>query len=104
LVIFTGFAYWAFSSLVPVALVILRHKDPQRPRPFRALLYPVSPVLFFLASLIMMGAVIKNDITKLSISRDLLSDPPTTLVSMVIFIAGIIVFFGQRIRKISVRK
>jgi hypothetical protein len=52
----------------------------------------------------MMGAVIKNDITKLSISRDLLSDPPTTLVSMVIFIAGIIVFFGQRIRKISVRK
>lgn len=104
LVIFTGFAYWAFSSLVPAALVILRHKDPQRPRPFRALLYPVSPVLFFLASLIMMGAVIRNDITKLNMSRDLLSDPPTTLVSLVIFIAGIFVFFGQRIKKISVRK
>jgi APA family basic amino acid/polyamine antiporter len=104
LVIFTGFAYWAFSSLVPVALVILRRKDPQRPRPFRALLYPVSPVLFFLASLIMMGAVIKNDITKLSMTSDLLSDPPTTLVSLVIFIAGILVFFGQRIKKFSVRK
>lgn len=104
LVIFTGFAYWAFSSLVPVALVILRRKDPQRPRPFRALLYPVSPVLFFLASLIMMGAVIKNDITKLSMSSDLLSNPPTTLVSLVIFIAGILVFFGQRIKKFSVRK
>ena len=102
LVIFTGFAYWAFSSLVPVALVILRWKDPQRPRPFRALLYPFSPVLFFLASFIMMGAVIRNDITKMSMSRDLFSDPPTTLVSLLIFIAGIIVFFGQRIRKISI--
>jgi APA family basic amino acid/polyamine antiporter len=104
LVIFTGFAYWAFSALVPVALVILRKKDPQRPRPFRALLYPVSPVLFFLASLIMMGAVIKDDITKLSISKDLFADPPTTLVSLVIFIAGMLVFFGQRIKKIFVRK
>jgi len=102
LVIFTGFAYWAFSSLVPVALVILRRKDPQRPRPFRALLYPVSPALFFLASLIMMGAVIKNDITKWSMSKDFFSDPPTTLVSLLIFIAGIIVFFGQRIKNISV--
>ncbi len=101
LVIFTGFAYWAFSSLVPLALVILRRRDPQRPRPFRALLYPVSPVLFFMASLIMMGAVIRNDITKWSMSRDLFTDPPTTLVSLVIFVAGIIVFFSQRIKKIK---
>lgn len=104
LVIFTGFAYWAFSALVPVALVVLRRKDPQTPRPFRALLYPVSPVLFFLASLIMMGAVIRNDITKWSMTRELFADPPTTLVSLVIFIVGILVFFGQRIKRTSVRK
>ena len=99
LVIFTGLAYWLFSALVPVALVILRYKDPERPRPFRALLYPATPVLFFVASLIIMSAVIQNDITKCTDIENLLSDPPTTLVSLLIFAVGAVVFMSQRRKK-----
>jgi len=103
LLIFTGFAYWLFSALVPVALVILRYKDPERARPFRVLLYPVTPVLFFMASLVMMGAVIKNDITNITKwidSENLLKEPPTVLVSLLIFAVGTIVFLAQRIKKV----
>jgi APA family basic amino acid/polyamine antiporter len=104
LLIFTGFAYWIFSALVPLALVILRYKDPERPRPFRVLLYPLTPLLFFIASLIMTGAVIKNDILNVEKwidSGSLLKNPPTTFVSLLVFAVGAIVFMAQRIKKLK---
>lgn len=95
LLIFTGFAYWFFTALIPIALFILRRKDAGKQRPFQAFLYPVSPVLFFIAALAMIGAVIKNDIPKWS-GASWMSDPPTLFICAVIFITGAAVFFIQR--------
>ena len=43
------FADWIFFSLAGVALIVLRAKKPDAPRPFRTPGYPVVPALFALA-------------------------------------------------------
>lgn len=48
-------------SLVFIALFVLRWKEPDAPRPFRAWGYPVTPALALLGSLIYLGAVISVD-------------------------------------------
>jgi amino acid transporter len=40
--------FWGFFLLVGVALVVLRIKKPDAPRPFRVPLYPVLPAVFVL--------------------------------------------------------
>jgi amino acid transporter len=42
----TAPVFWAFFLLVGVALFVLRHKEPSRPRPFAVPGYPLVPVLF----------------------------------------------------------
>jgi basic amino acid/polyamine antiporter, APA family len=41
--------YWLFIMLSGLAVVILRRKQPDRPRPFKVPLYPALPLLFSLA-------------------------------------------------------
>lgn len=43
---YTAPVFWLFFLLVGVALFVLRRRDPDRPRPFRVPLYPVTPLLF----------------------------------------------------------
>lgn len=43
---YTAPVFWFFLLLVGISLLVLRHRDPDRPRPFRVPLYPVTPVLF----------------------------------------------------------
>lgn len=43
---FTAPVFWFFFMLSGIALLVLRRRDPQAPRPFRVPLYPVLPVLF----------------------------------------------------------
>ncbi len=45
------FGVWIFMGLVGIAVIVLRHKDPDRPRPYKTWGYPVTPVLFVLAAL-----------------------------------------------------
>ncbi len=59
LVIFTTPVFWSFLLLVALAVMILRWKDPQTPRPFRLPLFPVGPLLFAAAS----GAMIYSGIS-----------------------------------------
>jgi amino acid transporter len=40
--------FWLFLLLVGVSYFVLRIKDPDRPRPFRAPLYPITPAIFVL--------------------------------------------------------
>ena len=46
--------YWLFLSLSTLALLILRHKFPDAPRPIKVPLYPVLPLLFFSLCLYML--------------------------------------------------
>jgi amino acid transporter len=43
---FTAPVFWFFFMLSGIALLVLRRRDPQTPRPFRVPLYPVLPLLF----------------------------------------------------------
>lgn len=42
----TAPVFWAFFLLTGVSLIVLRLKDPDRPRPFSAPLYPLTPLIF----------------------------------------------------------
>ena len=43
--------YWFFLSLSALAVIVLRVRSPEAPRPFRVPGYPVTPILFFLSCL-----------------------------------------------------
>ena len=48
---YTGFAVVLFAGVAVVALFVLRQREPDAPRPFRAWGYPVAPAIFAIASL-----------------------------------------------------
>jgi APA family basic amino acid/polyamine antiporter len=50
LISYVVFTDWIFFGLTGAAVVILRRKRPDLPRPYRTVLYPVTPVLFALGS------------------------------------------------------
>jgi len=56
LVNYTGFAIVLFSGTAVVALFILRRREPDAPRPFRAWGYPLAPAIYAIAS----AAIIVN--------------------------------------------
>ncbi len=54
LVEYTAPVFWFFFLLTGISLLILRKKDPGTPRPFKVPLYPLTPVLFCIASAYML--------------------------------------------------
>jgi APA family basic amino acid/polyamine antiporter len=44
------FALWLFYGLTAVALIVLRRRQPEMPRPYRTWGYPVVPILFVLVT------------------------------------------------------
>lgn len=38
--------YWCFITLSGLAVIVLRRREPERPRPFRVPLYPLLPLVF----------------------------------------------------------
>ncbi|HEX5814450.1 MAG TPA: amino acid permease [Methylomirabilota bacterium] len=45
---YTAPVFWTFILLAGVALFVLRRREPERPRPFRVPLYPLTPIVFCL--------------------------------------------------------
>ena len=52
LTVYTGFAVMLFAGVAVAALFVLRAREPNAPRPFRALGYPVVPAVFTLAMIL----------------------------------------------------
>jgi APA family basic amino acid/polyamine antiporter len=52
LVIYSGTVLMIFSALAVAAVPILRQQEPRLPRPYRTPFYPFVPVLFILASIV----------------------------------------------------
>lgn len=77
---YVGFAITLFLGLAVAAVFVLRAREPEAPRPFRALGYPVTPAVFVLAS----AAIVINAFY---------SDLDRTLVGAGIIAAGIPVYF-----------
>ena len=51
---YTAPVFWAFFLLTGAALIVLRIRDPQHPRPFAVPLYPLTPLLFCASSAYML--------------------------------------------------
>jgi APA family basic amino acid/polyamine antiporter len=56
-VVFVSFLFYALSA---AAVIVLRRKEPSLPRPYRAWGYPVTPVLFILFALYLVGDTIRH--------------------------------------------
>ncbi|MFI5278900.1 MAG: APC family permease [Gemmatimonadales bacterium] len=48
-------AIWPFYALAAASVIVLRRRDPKRERPVRTWGYPVTPLLFVLAALLILG-------------------------------------------------
>jgi APA family basic amino acid/polyamine antiporter len=48
MVAYTAPVFWLFLLLVGIAYFVLRHREPEQERGFRAPLYPLIPLLFCL--------------------------------------------------------
>jgi basic amino acid/polyamine antiporter, APA family len=61
---YTGFAVILFGGVAVGALFILRHREPDAPRPFRALGYPVAPAIFTIASALIVLNALWSDLLR----------------------------------------
>ena len=59
---YTGFAVVLFAGVAVAALFVLRWREPNAPRPFRAWGYPFAPAIFTLASLAIVANALWNDL------------------------------------------
>jgi APA family basic amino acid/polyamine antiporter len=89
LVAYTGFAVVLFSGVAVFAVFVLRYREPDAPRPFKALGYPVAPAVFVLASLLM-------------VTNEIWTSPGPAFAGLIVIGAGIPVYllflrFGRRL-------
>ena len=61
LIRYTGFAVVLFSGIAVLALFVLRSREPNMRRPFKALGYPVVPAIFTVASFLIVANAIYGD-------------------------------------------
>jgi basic amino acid/polyamine antiporter, APA family len=74
---------WPFYALAVAAVIVLRRRQPALARPYRVWGYPLVPVVFLLASLLMM-------------LNALVTDPRNTGITFAIILAGVPVFWLRR--------
>jgi APA family basic amino acid/polyamine antiporter len=80
---YTGFAVILFAGIAVLALFVLRTREPNRPRAFKALGYPIVPGIFAIASLL----IVVNAIVR---------DPQTSGAGLLIMGAGIPLYLWFR--------
>jgi APA family basic amino acid/polyamine antiporter len=85
LVAYTGFAVVLFAGIAVTALFVLRRREPDAPRPYKALGYPIAPGLFVAASAVMVVYEIWNN-------------PETSLAGLGVIGAGLPLYFFFRQR------
>ncbi len=83
LVNYTGFAVMLFSGVAVAAVFVLRHREPDAGRPFRAWGYPFAPAVFVLAS----AVIVVNEIVR---------NPRPSLAGLAIIALGVPVYWWMR--------
>jgi len=86
LVSYTGFAVVLFSGIAVAAVFVLRRREPDAPRPFRAWGYPVAPAVFVAASAVMVG----NEIWR---------NPQPAMAGVIIIGLGVPIYLWMRRRR-----
>jgi APA family basic amino acid/polyamine antiporter len=59
---YTGFSVVLFAGIAVASLFVLRHREPDAIRPFRALGYPIAPAIFTTASLAIVVNALWSDL------------------------------------------
>jgi APA family basic amino acid/polyamine antiporter len=76
---YVGFAITLFAGIAVAAVFVLRQREPNAPRPFKAIGYPLTPAIFVIASVaIVLNAIITN--------------PRVTGLGLLVILAGIPVY------------
>ena len=84
---YVGFALSLFAGIAVAAVFVLRRREPDAPRPFKALGYPVTPAIFVVVSL----AIVVNAFYR---------DPMLSFTGVGVILAGIPIYlwFSSRTR------
>ena len=87
---YVGFAITLFAGIAVAAVFVLRWREPDAPRPFKALGYPVAPAVFAIASLLIVLNALWTDLV-VPIARDQPWGP--TAAGMLVIAAGLPLYF-----------
>ena len=71
------------ARVVVIALFVLRHREPNTVRPFKAIGYPIAPAVFVVASM----AMVANEIWR---------NPQPSLGGLAVIAAGIPIYWWMR--------
>jgi len=91
LLTYTGFAVVLFSGIGAAALFVLRRREPDAPRPYKALGYPVIPAIFVLASLAIVCSALWTDLVRPLMTG---GDFGPSAVGLLVIALGIPVYAG----------
>jgi APA family basic amino acid/polyamine antiporter len=64
LITYTGFSITLFLGIAVFALFVLRRREPNAERPFKALGYPIAPAIFTIACFVILANALYNDLVK----------------------------------------
>ena len=82
------FAEWLFYMIAGTTVFVFRWRDPQAVRPYRVWGYPVVPILFVLASAVLLYFTFRDNY-------------PNSGIGCLVILAGIPVFYGFARRRRS---
>jgi len=85
------FGQWIFFGLTVAAVIILRKKRPDLPRPYKTWGYPITPAIFILAALF------------ISITS-LVNQPVNSLIGLGIILAGLPFYFYWKMKSARAQK
>ena len=77
---YVAFAITLFAGTAVAAVFVLRRREPNAPRPFKAIGYPVTPAIFVVFSAIMVINAIQRE-------------PRTSGLGLLVIAAGIPLYF-----------
>jgi basic amino acid/polyamine antiporter, APA family len=92
---YTGFAVVLFAGVAVAALFVLRRREPDAERPFKAWGYPVAPAIFSLASLAIVANALWSDLL-MPIAAGTRLGP--SAAGLVVIAAGVPIFWWMRRR------
>ena len=61
---YTGFSITLFLGIAVFALFVLRWREPNAERPFKALGYPIAPAIFTIACFVILANALYTDLVK----------------------------------------
>jgi basic amino acid/polyamine antiporter, APA family len=61
---YTGFSITLFLGAAVFALFVLRKREPNAPRPFKALGYPIAPAIFTIACFLILANALYTDLVR----------------------------------------